>query len=139
MAIPVYPVDHGSDMVSLLSRIRALETALRNQRRTPTGTTIKNYTVNHTLALVDIDALVQMERTTTPMTLTLPTNATVSIPVGQSGRIVQWGTGLLTITAAAGVAIKSVDSAHIAAARYGLIEWTKTGLNEFWLTGSITA
>jgi len=71
----------------------------------PSLTTFVEKTANYTLdTLAHQDNLVEMN-STSPMTFTIPTNATLAWPIGASMDILQTNTGEVTIAAAGGVTL----------------------------------
>lgn len=136
MPVPDYPPTSTGDAAEMRRQIRALWTELRS-RAAIGPPTINRYTANHTLVLADVGALAQMDKAT-PLTLTLPRDSAVPIAVGRSGTWVQWGAGLLTLAAGAGVTLRSPAGGLASANRYSEGRWTKTAADEFWITGDLT-
>lgn len=62
-------------------------------------------TVNYTLALGDAEAMVFAGHATTPITVTIPTNATVAFPIGTRVKIVQTGAAEVNVVSAVGVTL----------------------------------
>lgn len=60
----------------------------------------------YTLALTDFDGTVEMNFAT-GNTLTIPPNATVAFPVGTTITVIQFGVGVTTIAAGAGVTLRA--------------------------------
>lgn len=90
---------------------------------TITGTT-------YTLVLADAWKLKQTTNSS-PVTVTVPTNASVAFPIGTQVTFEQNGTGALTLAAAGGVTLEGVP-ALTTAARYQVLTLTKTATNR-WL------
>jgi hypothetical protein len=71
----------------------------------PSRTTIQQKTASYTLsALTERDNLIEVS-SSSATTLTIPTNATLALPVGTSIDILQTNTGQVTIAGAAGVTV----------------------------------
>ncbi len=62
-----------------------------------------------TLTLADASKTILLS-TTTPMTLTIPSNSSVAIPIGYQYNLVEIGTGKTTLSASSGVIIGSKNS-----------------------------
>lgn len=97
---------------------------ITNLERRPTIT----YTDNHTVTAADIGAFVLMNKATA-LTLTLPADATATIPVGAELYVVDAGAGDLTIAAASGATLNGVTS-MTTAGNGCLIK--KTAANTWW-------
>jgi hypothetical protein len=82
-----------------ISRLRVAGIEPENAQ---TGTT-------YTLALTDLGKLLT-HANASPITLTVPTNASVAFPAGSRIDLVQYGAGQVTIAAASGVTINSKNS-----------------------------
>lgn len=136
MPLPDYPPNFGGDLVQLRNEIRALQIAARSQGGTAPAA-VNRYTGTHTIEAADVGGLVQMDAAI-PLALRFPADADATIAVGRSGSFVQWGVGQLALVAEDGVTLRSVGGAYLARDRYSGGTWTKTGANEYWLTGDIT-
>ena len=74
---------------------------------TPSRTPIIQKTGSYTLsALTERDSLVEVS-SATGVTITIPTNATLALPIGTSIDILQTSTGQVTIAGAAGVTVNA--------------------------------
>jgi hypothetical protein len=104
----------------------------------PVATTIpKNtQTANYTLAVSDAGGVVEMD-SASPLTATVPTNATVSIPVDSVLYIHQYGAGQVTVTPAAGVTIRT-SSSYTTRAQYSTAMLRKRATDEWVLSGDLT-
>lgn len=95
-------------------------------------------TASYTLALADAGTLVEINAAAAN-TFTVPPASAVNFPIGTqiSGR--QYGAGLTSVTAGAGVTIRSRGAALKSAGQYA--EWllTKRAADEWVLTGDVTA
>jgi hypothetical protein len=136
MPLPDYPPDFGSDLVQIRREIRALQIAARSQGGTAPAA-VNRFTATHTLTAADMGALVQMDAAI-PTALRFPADADVTIAVGRSGTFAQWGPSVVACTAEPGVTLLSPDGAYLTRVRYSGGTWTKTGANEFWITGDLT-
>lgn len=72
----------------------------------PSLTTINQQTSSYTPVITDRDKLVEIN-SSSGVTLTIPTNASVAYPVGTSFDILQTGTGQVTIAGDSGVTVNS--------------------------------
>lgn len=93
-------------------------------------------TASYTLIISDPNNLIQMS-VATANTLTVPTNATVPYNVGTLIEVMQYGIGTTTITAAAGVTIRSESGRLRTAAQYSIVRLQKIGTDEWILTGDL--
>ena len=92
-----------------LSDVASPATALANLGGSPETLTLVSVTASKTLALSDANTE-QDYNSTSPGTITIPTNATVALPVGTVISYRQIGTGALTVAAAAGVTLNGTAS-----------------------------
>jgi hypothetical protein len=102
-------------------------------------TTFREQTgLTYTFAATDAG---QVLRTSTaevdPITWTIPTNASVAIPVGTAIGILQWGTGQITVVGASGVTLRSAGSANKTAAQYGRVIAEKVFTDTWVLSGAL--
>ena len=72
-----------------------------------------------------------------PVTLTMPTNASVAFPVGTTIQINQTGAGTLTVAAAGGVTIRSLGSKVALAGQYAGASIRQRAANEWVLVGAL--
>jgi hypothetical protein len=113
-------------------RINALENASATvQSNIQSGTT-------YTLALGDSGAVVEMT-SSSANTITVPPNSSVAFPTGSFISLRQYGTGQTTIAPGAGVTIRSFSSAVKLAGQYAEATLTKRAINEWVLSGELTA
>lgn len=103
----------------------------------------KHFTVNaqtgasYTLALVDDGALVTCNNSGAN-TLTVPTNASVAIPVGSVINFAQIGAGVTTVVGASGVTINGVSEGSAAVnKRYSIGSLVQIATNEWLLSGPV--
>jgi hypothetical protein len=103
--------------------------ALNNQ----TGTT-------YTFALSDTVNTLVTASNGSAISVTIPTNATVPMPVGSVLNIVQTGVGQITISGAAGVTITSTAATAATPktrARYGVLSAIQTSADNWLVLGDI--
>lgn len=99
----------------------------------------RTVTANTTLALGDVDGVVEVN-SASARTVTVPTNASVALPVGSVIEIVRWGAGAVTISPASGVTLYSPDGetgARNIASQYGSAFLRKRGTNNWHLSGDL--
>ena len=91
----------------------------------------------YTLVLGDAGHLVTLTNAS-PITLTVPTNASVEFPTGTTVAVAQLGAGTVTIEGDTGVTINGVSAGSAdVSAQYGAAALTKLGTNTWLLTGSV--
>ncbi len=78
----------------------------QSKQGVPSITTISQKTSGYTTVLSDRDSLIEIN-SSTGVTLTIPTDASVAYPVGTSFDILQTGTGQVTIAGAGGVTVNA--------------------------------
>lgn len=96
-----------------------------------TGTT-------YTLALTDQVKLVSCSNAAA-ITLTVPPNSTVAFPVGSQVILYQAGAGQVTITAGAGVTIRSNGAKLKLTGQYAVATLIKIGTDEWIAAGNLSA
>lgn len=97
---------------------------------TQTGTT-------YTLVLTDSDKVVSLSNAGA-ITLTVPTNASVALPVGTTVTLLQAGAGQVTIAGAGGVTVRNNPGLKIAN-QWGVAELMKVGTDEWVAYGRLSA
>lgn len=97
---------------------------------------ISRKTASYTLVLGDSSTLVEMN-VAAANTLTVPPNSSVAFPVGTQILLSQYGAGQTTVTAGAGVTIRSAGSALKLAGTYSAATLIKIGTDEWYLFGDI--
>lgn len=98
---------------------------------------IVSKTASFTLALANAGRLIQVSASSA-VTVTIPTNASVAFPVGTEIEIAQMGAGAVTIAAASGVTINSLDSAVTTSGQYAVVGMKKIGTNVWLLSGALS-
>lgn len=96
-----------------------------------TGTT-------YTLVLSDRGGLVTLSNAS-PITLTVPTNASVAYAVGTQIGLLQTGAGQVTVAGASGVTVTSFGSLTKLAGNGALAVLVKTGTDTWYLSGQLSA
>lgn len=107
-----------------------LQGAIRNQ--TPT-----TYNVNTTFALIDCGATI-LHTSATAHAYTIPANATVAFPIGTTMIVCPVGTGVVTMTRAAGVSLVDHNGTdgNVGLAQYTVIRLIKVATNVWHYTGT---
>lgn len=93
-------------------------------------------TATKTLALSDANKLFKCSHTT-DQTLTIPTNATVSFPIGTMISFLLTSTYTVTFVGATGVDLMSIDSLVELATQYGMASLIKIDTNTWQLVGAL--
>ena len=101
------------------------------------GIVTNRQTASYTLALTDVNDLVEMN-VATANNLTVPLNSSIAFPVGTKIDIAQYGAGQTTVVATGGVTIRSAGGALKLAAQYSGGSLVKIGTDEWYLFGNIT-
>lgn len=94
-------------------------------------------TASATLALAEAGCFIYFNNGTTACTLTVPANSSVAFPVGTEIEVLRGGTGTITIAAASGVTIYSIDSARKIDSQFGVVCLKKTGTDTWVLAGCL--
>lgn len=106
-----------------------------SQAYMPAATTFNGTT--GTLAAADM-GLFQVASNASTQTITVPTNASVAIPVGSEVVFFQQGAGQVVFAAAGGVTIQSASSALKIASQFGAATLKKTATDTWALFGNIS-
>jgi len=93
----------------------------------------------YTFALTDSGTIVE-STSASALTFTVPTNASVAFPVGTRLDVTQYGAGVLSVAAAAGVTIRSLGGTgtRALAGQYASATLYKRATNEWVLIGALT-
>ena len=91
---------------------------------------------NVELALAYAGKLLKAE-SSNAITITIPTNASVAFPVETEIEIVRWGSGAVSVSAAEGVTLCSMDGVKTIAGRYGTVCLKKIETNTWLLAGAL--
>ena len=106
------------------------------------GATTQGLTLNaqtgttYTLALSDSGKFVTQSNASAIAT-TIPPNSTVAFPIGTQVNLMQLGAGAITITAGAGVTLRSADSLVITNGQYSVATCVKIDTDEWVLIGNL--
>jgi hypothetical protein len=100
---------------------------------------IKSISANYQLLGSDRDEVLLRTTAATPITITFPSEATESIPVGASGTILVDGLGQVTFQNGSGATVSSLGSVFKSAGQGAMVSWLKTSTNGFHLAGALTA
>jgi hypothetical protein len=93
---------------------------------------------SYTLVLADAGKLVTCANAS-PVTVTLPANASVALPVGTVVGIAQLGAGTVTIAGASGVTVNgTVLGSEDISAQYGTAAATKIATDTWLVSGSLS-
>jgi hypothetical protein len=87
-------------------------------------------TASYTLQLTDKNSFIKMN-STTDVTVTIPTNASVAFPIGTKIAIMKYGTGNVTIVGATGVTLRDPNSQATITTQYDVRVIVKIGTNEW--------
>ena len=101
------------------------------------GVVTNRQTASYTLALTDVNDLVEMN-VATANNLTVPLNSSIAFPIGTKIDIAQYGAGQTIVVATGGVTIRSAGGALKLAAQYSGGSLVKIGTDEWYLFGDIT-
>ena len=93
-------------------------------------------TAAYTVVLADGGTLIEMN-TAAAVALTIPTEASVAFPIGTTIGVRQYGAGVLTLTPASGVTLRSRDSALRTGGLYAEAALTKRAANEWVAAGDL--
>jgi hypothetical protein len=109
-----------------------------------TGPALETTTINvqsgasYTMDLTDLGKTITMT-SSSPNTLTIPTNASEAFPTGTVISVIQGGTGLTTIAAASGVTLNGeVAGSGTIIDQYQGVSLIKVGTNSWYASGAIT-
>ncbi len=103
----------------------------------PNGATLNTQTASYTLVLGDANKTIEMN-VASANTLTIPPNSSVAFPVSTVINVTQYGAGATTITAGAGVTLRS-EFGLIMAGQYALATLYKRATNEWVVGGSLSS
>jgi hypothetical protein len=91
-------------------------------------------TANYTLALADIATVVAVNSSSN-LTITVPTNASVTFPVGSVVNVYRAGAGTVTVEGASGVTVRNEGDIG---QQYGEVSLRKRATDEWVLVGDVT-
>ena len=115
--------------------------ALTGTDATFTGTTttylaFNNQTASYTLVLADAGKAVEVNNASAN-TLTVPPNSSVAFPTGTQIIVFQQGAGATTITAGAGVTLRSKNSNLAVDGQYASVALIKRDTDEWYVIGAL--
>ena len=101
---------------------------------------IDTKTGNYTLVLTDANKLIEMNITSTANTVSVPTNASVTFPIGTQINITQYGTGKTQIVAVTSgtTSVRSTPGSYLRD-RYSSATLIKRATDEWYLIGDLSA
>jgi len=97
---------------------------------------LSSQTASYTLVAADAGKLVEVSNASAN-TLTVPPNSSVAFDVGTQIVVVQQGAGATTVTAGAGVTLRSKDSALAIDGQYASAALIKRATDEWYVTGAL--
>lgn len=100
------------------------------------GTIITDATVARTFAMTDIGKHINCT-SATPVTITLPQDSDVAIPIGSEIVITQYGAGVVTFVAGTGATVNSANGNLSIASQYGGVTCKKMSANTWLIIGSL--
>jgi len=124
------------------TNIATVTSGLATLNGTVTGlalSTTNPQTASYTFVLADgaIPFVTVAMNVATPNTLTIPPNATVAFPIGTILAAEQWGAGVTTWTAGAGVTIRSRGNLVAMAGQWAAASARKTATDTWLLSGDL--
>ena len=93
-------------------------------------------TTNFSLALTDTGKLLRVN-SASAVAVTVPVNASAAFTTGTTVLLYRAGSGAVTISGAAGVTIRSLNSASAISGQYGQASLIKRGTDEWLVAGNI--
>jgi len=91
---------------------------------------------SHTLAPSDLSRYLRFTNGGA-VTLSVPTNAAVPLPIGATFSFIQAGAGVVTVTPAGGVTVNSPSGKVATASQFAVATLVKVGANEWDLMGNL--
>jgi hypothetical protein len=102
----------------------------------PSLATVEDTTTARTLALVDNSRLIRMNNAGATA-VTVPPNSSVAFPVGSQVILSAMGAGAVTVTAGAGVTLRSKDAALAIDGQYATASCVKVATDEWIVFGAL--
>jgi hypothetical protein len=96
-------------------------------------------TASYTLALGDAGKIVEMNVASGTCLLTVPPNSTTAFTIGTEIQVLWYGTVQPTITAGAGVTLRSKSGQLKIGNQYTGVTLVKVGTNEWYVIGNVSA
>ena len=97
---------------------------------------INTQTAGYTLVLSDAGGMINMN-STSPVPLTVPTNATVAFPIGTTIAVAQTGIGAVQVNATTGVTVNSLGGTVTTSGQYATASLLKIATDTWLLTGAL--
>lgn len=91
---------------------------------------------SYTLALTDQGKIIETN-SVSPMTITIPTNASVAFPIGAVLEVYQYGAGQVVIAPDSGVTLLAAGDRTTLTGQYSSAALRKRGTNEWTLVGDL--
>lgn len=132
-AIP-YPA--ATDAVNIPGDLGALATAVDNINIRAVPYTTSAQTASYTLALTDAGRSVEINNASAN-TVTIPTNATVALPIGTEITLIQTGAGQTTITPAGGVTVNASTATLACAGQWSAVTLLKRAADTWIAWGDL--
>lgn len=107
--------------------------AVTEAKRSTGVTTIT--ATSHTLAASDADTVLALENAS-PITVTVPANATTAIDVGTTFRLAQIGAGTVTVSPAGGVTVDSLGGTATAG-QFAVVDLVKRATDAWILSPAV--
>lgn len=134
---PVNSVNGNTGTVVITaSGLGAAELSGTKVKPSQASSAIESKTASFTLALADAGKMFLVS-SSSAVTVTIPTNASVAFDVGTEIEITRMGTGSVTIAGASGVTIDSLSSLTGISDQYGVVALKKLSTNEWLLAGAL--
>jgi hypothetical protein len=111
------------------TKLSSIDTLAQMASTTQAGT-------SYTLALINAGTAVEFT-SGSAITVTVPPNSSVVFPVGTIIELLQYGTGVITVAAGAGVTIHSANNLLSARTQYSVLSLRKRATNEWVLAGDL--
>jgi hypothetical protein len=127
-----------ANVVTVSAGVKFADNTIQTSAGVPSLTEFTEKTSSYTLDTLDHkDNVVEMN-SSSPLTFTIPTNATLAWPVGASMDILQTGTGQVTIANAVGVTLNSTPGNKLRT-RWSSCTIMKRGADSWIVYGDLTA
>lgn len=125
------PLD-GTEAVVLIDKKTTTKSIANIALHRPIATKVADYTV----VLADADSLILMN-VATANNFTIPPNSSVAFASGTRLSVCNYGAGITTVVAGAGVTVRCAKTLALRA-QYSVAELIKVGADEWVLSGDLT-
>jgi hypothetical protein len=98
---------------------------------------VYDVTASFTLALTDAAKCIRVTSSSAAITVTVPNSSSVAFPVHAEIELVRYGSNAVTIAAASGVNIRSLNSLVAISGLYGSVRLKLVAANTWLLTGNL--